>query len=82
MSDKITLASSQFCGPCKVIKDRIKELNLDVTIRDMEFDIEFFKQAAIRSVPMLFVDGGEQDVVLKGAGEILEYLNKVQPKEL
>jgi hypothetical protein len=31
---------------------------------------------------MLFVDGGEQDVVLKGAGEILEYLNKVQPKEL
>ena len=67
---KPILASSQFCGPCKLLKDRLDPNSYEV--RDMESDRAFFIEHGIRSVPMLII-GNEK---ITGFEPILAYFRE------
>lgn len=67
---KLILATSEFCGPCKLIKKFIAENSLNVELKEMENDIEFFKEKKIKKVPTLVV--GEENIC--GVDNIIEFL--------
>ena len=54
---KYVLASATWCGPCQVVKSRLKSENLidSVEIKDADVDIAFFRENNIKSVPRLLV---------------------------
>ena len=65
---KLILASAGWCGPCQVIKSRLKAENLSdkVEVKDADVDIAFFRENNIKSVPRLLVMEGDKvvDIVL------------------
>jgi hypothetical protein len=67
---KPILATSTFCGPCKMLKDSLDPNSYEV--RDMEKDRDFFVENRIRSVPTLLV--GERKIT--GAVEISAYFRE------
>jgi glutaredoxin len=67
---KLILATSEFCGPCKVIKKFIAENSLNVELKEMENDLEFFKEKKIKAVPTLIVD----DQKISGVENIIDFL--------
>jgi hypothetical protein len=67
-SKKYFLATSSFCGPCKIIKEYIKSNNLTVEIKDMDEDPNFFSTHNIKSVPCLTITKGE-DIVANITGQ-------------
>lgn len=66
---KHTLATSAFCGPCKMVKEYIEKNNLDIEVKTMEDNIEFFQENNVKSVPTLLVEG----VRYSGAEQIIKY---------
>ena len=71
-----TLATSKTCGPCTVLKNKIKSLNLEVDTKDftIEEDREFFLKHNLRSVPRLVVEDGDTVEIIQGMDEIIEAL--------
>lgn len=70
---KLILASAGFCGPCKMLKTRIDTENLNVEIKQMEDDIEFFRQYNIKTVPRLLVFKGSELIdTVSGSDQILQ----------
>ena len=71
-----TLATSKTCGPCMVLKNKIKALNLEVDIKDftIEEDREFFLKHNLRAVPRLVVEDGDTVEIIQGMDEIIEAL--------
>ena len=70
---KLILASAKFCGPCSMLKSKIAKENLEVEIKQMEDEIDFFKRHNIRSVPCLLVFNGNELVdKINGSDDILE----------
>jgi glutaredoxin len=67
---KPILATSQFCGPCKLLKDRLDPNSYEV--RDMEENRDYFIENGIRSVPMLII-GNEK---ITGFEPILAYFRE------
>ena len=79
MNEKtFTLATSKTCGPCMVLKNKIKALTLEVDIKDftIEEDREFFFKHDLRSVPRLVVEDGDTVEIIQGMDEIIEALKK------
>lgn len=73
--NKVILATSQFCAPCKTIKQYIEQKSLDIEIKEMENDPQYFKENSIKGVPTLLVDGEK----IYGGSNILAYLQKSEP---
>jgi hypothetical protein len=73
---KISLATSKFCGPCQVIKAYIQENALDVELKELGADPEFFIKYDIKSVPTLICD----DVKTTGADAIMKILQDEKSK--
>jgi hypothetical protein len=70
---KIILASAGFCGPCKMLKTRIDTENFNVEIKQMEDDIEFFRQYNIKTVPRLLVFNGDELIdTVQGSEDIMQ----------
>lgn len=67
---KPILATSQFCGPCKILKDTLDPNSYEV--RDMVSDRDFFMEHGIRSVPTLVV-GNEK---ITGFDQISAYFRE------
>ena len=59
---KYVLASATWCGPCQVLKSRLKSENLidSVEVKDSDVDIAFFRENNIKSVPRLLVFDGDK----------------------
>lgn len=69
------LATSPLCGPCKIVKKYIEDNTLQVTIKDVSDDLQFFKDHGITSVPTLLVkEGGLVTSRYQGSPDILKYL--------
>lgn len=69
---KFILASAGFCGPCKILKTQIDADSLNVEIKQMEDDIEFFKIHNIKTVPQLLVFEGDKLIdTVQGSDSIL-----------
>lgn len=70
---KPVLATSEFCGPCKMLKPRLDQMNAVYETRDMVVDREFFTEYAIRSVPTLITPEGDK---IGGSDQILAYFSR------
>lgn len=68
-----TLATSPFCGPCKLLKTRLDEIGAKYEIRDMMEHREYFTQYQIRSVPVLITAEAEK---ICGVDQILAYFQE------
>lgn len=75
---KLILATSKTCGPCMVIKSKLKASNLSVEIvehdpSNPEPTKEFFTKHGIRSVPRLVVldDNDNASEIIQGIDEIV-----------
>ena len=76
---KLILASATWCGPCQVVKSRLKSENLTdkVEIKDADVDIAFFKEKNVKSVPRLLVMEEEKVVdIIQGAEDIIKYIKE------
>jgi hypothetical protein len=80
----LILATSQFCAPCASVKafavNFAAKNNLDLTIKEMSEDTDFFVEHSIRSVPTLVVEDVSGVKKYTGAANIFEYLQGA-PKE-
>ena len=75
--NKLILASASFCGPCQMLKTRIDEENLTVEIKNMEDEIEFFRQHDIKTVPRLLVLKGDELLdTVSGSDQILQRIRQ------
>lgn len=71
--NRLILASAGFCGPCKVLKSRIAKEDLQVEIKQMEDEIDFFKLHNIKSVPCLLVFNGDELInKVSGSDDIIK----------
>jgi thiol-disulfide isomerase/thioredoxin len=69
---KLILASASFCGPCKMLKSRIDAESLNVEVKQMEDESEFFRQHNIKTVPRLLIFKGDELVeVIQGSKDII-----------
>lgn len=76
---KLILVSAGWCGPCQVIKSRLKTENLTdkVEVKDADADISFFKENNIKSVPRLLVMNGETVVeTIQGSEDIIKRIKR------
>jgi glutaredoxin len=69
--NKATLATSEFCGPCKLLKETLEQKGISVEYKDLSRDTDFFIAHGIRSVPTLVTVEGE---CIAGADSIVKYL--------
>jgi predicted DsbA family dithiol-disulfide isomerase len=67
------LATSEYCGPCAIIKNVILSGGLDVEVREMSQHLDWFQSSGIKNVPTLVLDDGTKIV---GAQAILLQLKK------
>jgi predicted thioredoxin/glutaredoxin len=78
---KLFLASAGWCGPCQVVKSRLKAENLTdkVEVKDADVDITFFKENNIKSVPRLLVMEDEKVVdIIQGIEDIIKRIKQDQ----
>jgi hypothetical protein len=76
---KLILASADWCGPCQVVKSRLKSENLSdkVEVKDADVDIAFFRENNIKSVPRLLVMNGETVVeTIQGSEDIIKRIKQ------
>ena len=72
---KYVLASATWCGPCQVVKSRLKSENLidRVEIKDADVDITFFRENNIKSVPrLLVIDDTKVVDIVQSAEDIIK----------
>jgi len=79
---KYTLATSKTCGPCKVLKNQLETLGIQIDIKDYSIpeNIKWFKDKSIRSVPVLLVedDNGKELELIHSVESILQKLTGVE----
>ena len=70
----LTLLTSTTCGPCTVLKNKLKTLKLEVNTKDYSNpeDKEFFIKHNIRSVPRLVVEDSDNVEIIQGIDDIVE----------
>lgn len=76
---KLILASADWCGPCKMIKARLKSENLlkKVELKDADVDVTFFRENNIKSIPRLFVVEDDKVVnMIQGVEEIIKTIEE------
>ncbi len=76
---KLWLLTNKTCGPCMVVKNKLRDLNLEVDTKDFSNvdDQEIFRKHNIRSVPRLLIEDGENDVqIIQGIDDIVEAIKK------
>jgi len=76
---KLILASAGWCGPCQVVKSRLKADSLTdrVEVKDADIDITFFKENNIKSVPRLLVMENEKVVdIIQGTEDIIKRIKQ------
>ena len=72
MKQTYTLATSEFCGPCAMVKKFLAENSITVGIVNMEDDQTFFVENTIKSVPVLLSSDGSR---YTGADAILGHFS-------
>jgi len=72
MNQQFVLATASFCGPCKMLKDRIETAGLSnkVEFKNMEDNMDFFRSHNIKSVPQLLIMNGGVVEVVKNVEDI------------
>jgi hypothetical protein len=71
---KKILLTSTTCGPCHVLKNRIKNLGLEVETKNFPDETEIFKKYAVKSLPSLLIYDEEDDTkfeLIQGMDDII-----------
>lgn len=70
---KKTLLTSKTCGPCMVIKNKLRDLKIEVEIKEYNPENkEFFDKHNVKSVPRLVVEDDENGVtIIQGYDDII-----------
>ena len=71
---KPILATSQYCGPCTLLKEAIQKLDIEIKIHDMLEENAWFIANQIKSVPTLIHENNK----ITGADDILNYLQLLE----
>ncbi len=75
----VTLLTNKTCGPCMVVKNKLKALNLEVDIKDFSNadDQEIFRKYSIKSVPRLLIEDDEGNIeIIQGIDDIVDRIKK------
>jgi glutaredoxin len=75
---KKTLATSQICGPCHVLKNTLQKLNIEVETKDFinPENMSWFIKHGIKSVPRLVIEDGDNVEIIQGIDDIVERLKE------
>jgi len=61
MKQTYTLASSEFCGPCQMVKKFLSEnSSINVGVINMEDNQKFFIDSSLKTVPVLLSSDGNR----------------------
>jgi hypothetical protein len=69
------LATSKFCGPCKLLKVEFEKQGINIEYKDSVEDVTFFIENKIKSVPTLVMPNGDK---ITGAEAIMTSLKEKQ----
>lgn len=75
----VTLATSKFCGPCMMLKNKLAAQNLEVDMKDYSIpeEMEWFKTHGIKSVPRLVIENDDGTIeVIQGMDDIIDAIKK------
>lgn len=73
---KIILVTSQTCGPCFVLRKRIKDEKIKVEEKEYSENNDFFTKYEIRSVPRLLIM--EDDEVVESVQGSDDIINRIK----
>lgn len=74
---RVVLATSKTCGPCHVLKSKLKKENLTVETLEFEDNIDFFKEHQIKAVPKLLIfEGDELTDTIQGIEDIFSKIKE------
>jgi glutaredoxin len=74
---KKTLLTSKTCGPCMVVKNKLKALKLEVDILEYNKENEeFFNKHGVKSVPRLVVEDENGVTIIQGSDDIIAEIQK------
>jgi hypothetical protein len=77
---QIILTTSAQCGPCHMLKAKIKMENLKVEVKDFAdpINIDFFRKHKIKAVPRLVVEDGDNVEIIQGMDDIIKAIKENQ----
>ena len=71
MNDKIYKAGAEWCGPCRQLKQELKDFDLIPIIEvDVDEDEAFCEKYNIKNIPVLLLCNKEDNVVYRHVGFI------------
>lgn len=75
---KKILFTSKTCGPCMVVKNKLRDLKLEVDVKDFSDPEthEVFRKYNIKSVPRLVVEDENGVNVIQGCDDIIAAIKK------
>jgi len=68
------LITAAWCSPCKMLKSKLAEADVQVDIIDADTSPEYIKKLVIRSVPTLVIEDGENVELITRYEDILDNL--------
>lgn len=73
-----TILSGSWCGPCQMLKQRLKDQNIDIPILDIDDTEgrELVTKYKVRSIPTLLEVEEDKHFLYVGPDDILERLTK------
>ncbi len=71
---KKTLVTATWCGPCGVLKRRLKELEIEVETKSPDTDKDFCMEHTVRSVPCLVIEADGAVSKVTGIEDIVKAL--------
>ena len=57
---KKILLTAKFCGPCHVLKNKIKREKIEIEIHEMEENMEIFQKYGVKTVPTLILENSDE----------------------
>jgi glutaredoxin len=73
---KLTLLTSNTCGPCFALKSTLKKKNLSVDEMVFPDNIEFFQKHNIKTVPRLVIEEGDDVRIIQGMDDIVSEIEQ------
>lgn len=76
MKRKVLLSAS-WCGPCHMLKSKLKSQEIEIEIVDLDENMDLAKQYKVKSVPtLLVIEEDESYYTCTGSEDIIEELKR------
>ena len=68
------LITAVWCAPCRMLKTRLAEANIEVDLVDADENADYIKEMGVRSVPTLVIEDGDKLTIISKYEKIVENL--------